>query len=123
MWETLFLVAAWITMTPPDLCAYFSQPVTTDYYSPSNYTISEITEDGDSTTLPIYSIERIFVLDGDTVKPAHHTLLCLIIPKPKERSTIITDVHQNIDLQHNYYFNNNYAPNLEIKPDLIIKEE
>ncbi len=134
MWQTLFLIGAWITITPPEslitpttdvMLLEFSKPLSTvGLFATSNYTIV----DENNVNIPILDIEVVDTLDGDVIPQT--TLIALIIPKQDCRKILTITVRNlrsleglalNVEHNSDSYFHNRYLPNLEQSPKLIIK--
>lgn len=134
MWETVFLIAVWLTITPPAnlisdstdvMLVEFNVPMSTEgLFNKNNYTIV----DENNNHINIIYIDVVNSLDGINIPQA--TLVALVIPKQENRKTFTTTVNgvksldnRQINVNRNTYtyFHNGFAPNLERKPDLIIK--
>jgi len=118
-------IAAWLTVTPPAhmitdstsvYLAEFQQSVQDSYLLDlQNFTLT----DEQGVQVPLYSVEMIYELDGDSVKYSNTKLIGFKVPLLKYRELYTFTAE---GLGSYTYFNNGYAPNLEQKTDLIIKE-
>lgn len=141
MWETtLFLIGAWLTITPPaDLLTdstsvmllEFNQSLSiTGLFDEENYSIT----DNVGNTIPIYQIQILDTLiDGaGGVSIPDTSLIALQIPKGVFKRSYTTVVNNLIDktgreINTNYntgwYYHIGYLPNLIDVPSLQIRRE
>lgn len=141
MWETtLFLIGAWLTITPPaDLLTdstsvmllEFNQSMsTTGLFDEENYNIT----DNLGNAIPIYQISIIDTIDGIIISDPlpDSSLIALQIPKGVFKRTYTTVVNNLTDktgreINTNYnrgsYYHVGYLPNLIDMPTLHIRKE
>lgn len=137
MWETFFLIGAWLTITPPANMLTDSTSVmllefnghidATGLYDENNYSIT----DNLNNSVPIYQIELIDTLDGDVVLDTL-SIVALIIPKAAFKRSYTTVVSNLIDINDReintekntgWYYHSGFAPNLIDVPNLQIRRE
>lgn len=139
MWPTLFLVGAWLTITPPPnlvtdstsvIVAEFSREVSEQggLLDVDNYFIQE----NEGTRIyEIHRIEIIDSLDGDSVTVGT-TLIALITEKFEYNkiykitvNNIVDKTGQHIDVNRNvcYYFYNAFVPHLIDSPIVNIESK
>jgi len=134
MWATTFLVAFWLTITPPYnlitpttdvFILEFSRTMSTvGIFVTGNYTITDM----NGNNIPIQDIEIVNELDG--ISTPGTTLVALIVPKIQYKTSYTVTVRNLRDINNNlidparstaWHYNNGFAPNLEQSPKLITK--
>jgi len=136
MWGTVFVVGMWLTPTPVIntniiyadslyhwrdttslILVEFSEPMSTDsLLYVNNYKLYDST----NTSIKIYKIGIVKVLDGDTVK--HRTVIALIAKRIDVKKAYSVQVFNVRDLAGNvigedneaWFYFNGYKPSFEI---------
>lgn len=136
MWATTFLIAAWLTITPPVNLVSDSTSVmllefsvsmdTAGLFNKDNYSIV----DNHGNSVPIYDIEIVNTLDGISIQDT--SLIAIVIPKPVFKRSFTTTVSNLVDVNGRaldteknsaWYFNSGFTPNLITVPELHIRKE
>lgn len=136
MWETVFLIAAWLTITPPTgfvtdttsvmLLEFNESMSTTGLFDENNYSIT----DDHNNSIPIYQIEIVDTIDGIVIPDS--SLIALLIPKATYKRSYTTVVNNltdkdgtaiNTEKNTGWYYHSGFAPNLIDVPNLQIRKE
>jgi hypothetical protein len=141
MWETtLFLIGAWLTITPPAdmltdstsvMLLEFNQSMSTaGLFDEENYSIT----DNLGNAIPIYQIQILDTLiDGaGGISIPDTSLIALQIPKgvfKRSYTTVVSNLTDkdgtaiNAEKNTGWYYHSGFAPNLIDVPNLQIRKE
>jgi len=127
VWNELWLLAAWLTITPPSdlvtdstsvIMLEFSRNVSVEgILDPENYQV--VDEQGKHST--IYIVDIVFELDGITVQDT--TLVALVTEKIKYRTlyTVTTNLFQ--DRNTSSFWFNGFVPLIIDSPTVYFRQE
>lgn len=136
MWETLFLIGAWLTITPPTgfvtdstsvmLLEFNESMSTTGLFDENNYSIT----DSKGNSIPIYQIGIVDTIDGMVIPDT--SLIALLIPKATYKTAYTTVVNNLVDKNNRelntekntgWYYHSGFHSNLITVPPIYIRKE
>lgn len=137
MYEFLFLIGAWITITPPAnlqsdstsviICEFSRDDIGSDFLSPYKYEIKEFPYNHDwnpndpiGKDIPILSVQRIYELDN-ILADFGTSLIAIVIPRPDYRTNYLIKINNDWPVNFDWHYYSGFYPNLESSPDLFIK--